>query len=217
MQSEERKELRENSLIRWMKQLRGGPSRTTIIWFCILGLGLGGWLIYRYVRNSSLQESSARAKKLYLGNANQPDKRAEVLATYAQQNPETNYALLAELGIARLELEDGLGNHLYNASTDKETIENRKKAQAKLESAIKRFQTLQGKFEDNPLLAQQCLLLAAKANEGLGQFDKANELYRAIGSRFPTSATKKIAEERLAFNEKNKEELAKLMKAINPN
>ena len=175
MKAEERKELQTNSLVRFFGRIKdnfkGTPSRrATVIWGIIL-LALVVFIAWKFIANANARRNSERWTKL--NTATDADQLKELIA----QNKGTMAAHAARLQVARGELEDGLTALYTDPSLAKE----------KLDSAAESFEDLAKQFKAVPVLVQDCLFSAGLAQEGLGNFDRARELYDDLRGRFKDS------------------------------
>jgi hypothetical protein len=179
MKAQHRKELQTNALAdrlgRLLQSAKEGPSRTTVvIWSLALlaaAVFLGWWGYDRYAK----KENSAENRELE--DATTREQYQEI----ANKHPNTPAGRMALIQFARLSLRDGL-EHLYAGLPD-----DRAAAKKKIEEARDAYDKLAKECKDTPLLAQECLMGAAKARESLGDFDGALNSYRQLANDYKDS------------------------------
>jgi tetratricopeptide (TPR) repeat protein len=197
MKAEQRKELQTNWLAdhlgRWLQTLSSGPSTgSTIVWgvlILVLGGGAAWWYLYAV---PAAQRNAALWTKL--DNTSSLDG----LDTIIKENPTTPQARIAEFLKARTLLRVGLEK--LAAAADKDRTE----ARNKVEEAATLYASLAKRPLDSPLLTQEALLGAARANESLGNIEEALAFYDQLRTRFKDSPFGKEAAatyEKLKANE----------------
>jgi hypothetical protein len=119
--------------------------------------------------------------------------REELLQKFIDANRGTTAARTARFEEARYRLEFGVKN-LGNKGQYPYAVENLKKARTK-------YDELAAESRDTPVLVQEAMMGAAKAEEALaassdGSIEKAVELYERLAKATPSSFQTKAAEER---------------------
>jgi hypothetical protein len=188
MKAQHRKELQTNALAdrlgRILQSAKTGPSRTAVvIWSLVLLAAaiLLGWFGYDHYTK---KENSAENRELE--EASTRDKYKEI----ADAHPNTPAGRIARIMYARLSLRDGL-DHLYAGLPD-----DRAAAKKNIEEARDTYDRLAKDCKDSPLLAQECLMGAAKARESLGEFNEALANYQQLAREHTDSYLGKEAESR---------------------
>jgi hypothetical protein len=207
MKAEHRRELQTNVLAERMGQLaqsfKEGPSRGTIIVVSVLVVVVLLFYAWRYISQSSEETEAARWYEW--DSINSP---AQLKAFV--DNKEAQGSLqgkLARFQQARRDLSDGLAR-LGVTRTD---------ALASIKRAAETYGKLADECDDHPLLQQEALLGAAKANEALNEIDKARTLYKRLADKFPSTAMGKSAQKQLARLDKSStdKDLEQLSKELN--
>ncbi len=204
MKTEHRKELETNVLAdrlgRFLEGVKEGPSRTTWLILGVAALAVILILVWRYATQSAEATSAARWARLdSLANANELEdfiKNAD--------NKGTPQLRTARFEMARLALADGLrefGKPL-----------RRTNAISQLKQAAELYEKLADESSDIPLLQEEALLGAARANESRGDLTKAKTYYERLVKEHGKSFLAKEAEANLARinNESNTEDLKAL-------
>jgi hypothetical protein len=188
MKAQHRKELQTNALAdrlgRFLQTAKAGPSRTVVvIWSLILlaAAVLLGWFGYDHYAK---KENSAETRELE--NASTRDDYKSI----ADAHPNTPAGRIARIQFARLSLREGI-DHLYAGMPD-----DRAAAKKKIEEARDYYDKLAKDCKDTPLLAQECLMGAAKARECLGDFNGALANYEQLAREHKDSFLGKEAETR---------------------
>jgi tetratricopeptide (TPR) repeat protein len=198
MKAEHRKELMTNTLANRLGEavqtMKEGPSRGTIFVLAAVGVIVILALVWRYLATSGEESDSAQWLKW--------DSLAtpEQLKAFVENKEIEGQAQgrLARLEEARRSLHEGL-RQLGNAGT-------RKKALEELKGAAGLYDKLAQECADKPLLHQQVLMGAAKANESLGEVEQARKYYQQLQDKYGKSVFGQEAAEqiqRLDAAEKN--------------
>jgi tetratricopeptide (TPR) repeat protein len=206
MKAEHRKELQTNVLAdRLGKAIQGikeGPSRGTMLFVGVVALA--GLLIFIWWYFWSTSQAADSARWAAWDGLTTP----AALDSFAQnkENQGTTQGRVARFQIARLSLLAGL----------RELGSSRAAALENIRKAARIYEELAGESSDSPLLLQEALLGAGKANEGLGEVDKAKGYYKKLADTHPDSPFGKDARaqlERLEKDAKDVQELANEPKA----
>ena len=199
MKAEHRKELMTNTLANRLgeavQSMKEGPSRGSLFVLAAIGLIVILALVWHYLASSGEESDSARWLKW--------DSVAtpEQLKAFVESNKGADgqaQGRLARLEEARRSLHEGL-RQLGNAGT-------RKKALDELKEAAGLYEKLAEECADKPLLHQQALMGAAKANEGRGEAEQARKYYQQLHDKYGNSVFGQEAAEqiqRLDAAEKN--------------
>ena len=213
MKAEHRKELQTNYLAdrmgRLMQGMKAGPQNTgsMVIWV-LVALTIGTVVVW-YIAGMNSNRSP-----LWVRFEQDSDRHdLEGLMQLANANPGTLPARAARLQRARISLEEGLAS-LYGIQ--------REAAVSQVEQARQLYADLAQECTDDPILAPQALMGAAKAeealagipkaddaSESLGSLDKALEYYRRLTKNYPNSFLAKAAQERVDSLEKNRDDADK--------
>ena len=213
MKAEHRKELQTNYLAdrmgRLMQGMKAGPQNTgsMVIWV-LVALTIGTVVVW-YIAGMNSNRSP-----LWVRFEQDSDRHdLEGLMQLANANPGTLPARAARLQRARISLEEGLAS-LYGIQ--------REAAVSQVKQARQLYADLAQECTDDPILAPQALMGAAKAeealagipktddaNESLGSLDKALEYYRRLTKNYPNSFLAKAAQERVDSLEKNRDDADK--------
>jgi tetratricopeptide (TPR) repeat protein len=184
MKAEHRKELQTNALAdavgKLIKGARSRPNATTVTFWVFLILAVGLFFGWRWW--SSHSERTRSALWLRLDEA----ANLEAVAAVARDGQGTPPGRMARYQQARVLLRQGL-SELCSYSATREEREKNPPPLDKLEQARDLYNQLHKDARDNPLLAQEALMGAAKAEEALGDFDAAREKYQALANDFPDS------------------------------
>jgi tetratricopeptide (TPR) repeat protein len=206
MKAEHRKELQTNVLAdhlgKAIQGIKEGPSRGTMLFVGVVALAGLLIFIWWYFWSSSQAAESARWAA-WDGLAT-----PAALDSFAQNkdNQGTTQGRLARFQIARLSLLSGLRD-LGPARA--QSLENIRKA-------AQTYEALANESSDTPLLLDEALLGAGKANEALGEVEKAKGYYKKLADSRPNSPFGKDARaqlERLEKDAKEAQELAQEPKA----
>jgi hypothetical protein len=205
MKAEERKALATNDLAKGLETVADSvvhPPKTALYW----GLGLGAIaivaLLFVFFVWSSNAASSARW--ISLDDSTFPEQLALLGADASLK--DTAQGRLLEFKEARLALADGMRTLGLNRAG---AVKSLKSAADKYESLLKSV----GKI---PLLHQEALAGAARANEALGEIDKARKLYSQLADGYKNTALGNDAKKQLARLEANATELKDLVKEFAP-
>ena len=210
MKAEHRKELQTNYLAdrmgRLMQGMKAGPQNTgsMVIWV-LVALTIGTVVVW-YIAGMNSNRSP-----LWVRFEQDSDRHdLEGLMQLANANPGTLPARAARLQRARISLEEGLAS-LYGIQ--------REAAVSQVEQARQLYADLAQECTDDPILAPQALMGAAKAEEALAGIpktddaseclDKALEYYRRLTKNYPNSFLAKAAQERVDSLEKNRDDADK--------
>jgi hypothetical protein len=189
MKAEHRKELMTNTLAHRLgeavQSMKEGPSRGTILVLVAIGLIVVLVFLWRYFADSAEESDSARW--LRWDSLSSPGQlKAFVEDKDAQGHMQGRLARIEE---ARRALYDGL-RELGGTGTRKDALEDIKRA-AEL------YGGMVNECADKPLLHQQVLMGAAKANETLGSLDEARNYYRQLTQKYGDTVLGKEAAEQL--------------------
>ena len=210
MKAEHRKELQTNYLAdrmgRLMQGMKAGPQNTgsMVIWV-LVALTIGTVVVW-YIAGMNSNRSP-----LWVRFEQDSDRHdLEGLMQLANANPGTLPARAARLQRARISLEEGLAS-LYGIQ--------REAAVSQVKQARQLYADLAQECTDDPILAPQTLMGAAKAEEALAGIpktddaseclDKALEYYRRLTKNYPNSFLAKAAQERVDSLEKNRDDADK--------
>jgi tetratricopeptide (TPR) repeat protein len=205
MKAEHRHELKTNALAdtlgRALHGIKTGPSRHSmligIVAVVVAVIAVTGFFIWKGQREarSALWEKFD-ATEGTLDNANNGDEVQAALNKFkdlADQNPRTVPGGAAQFDRARVLLRQGL-ERLYSADRDKALadVKEARDIYAKLaaESFIK---------DAHPLLGEEAMMAVAKADESLGELEKARDGYKNVVKTYPKGVLTKAAEERAKY------------------
>jgi len=139
------------------------------------------------------------------------DLELQRLEEFAKQNAGYTQGRMARFQMARLTLFEGL--------RDLGRQETRERALKSLEKAVETYDKLCKDARDIPLLHQEALLNSAKANESLGNIDKAMDKYNLMQTSYPETALGKLGKrewQRLDKDAKTTEKLAEDLTKVTP-
>ena len=199
MKAEHRKELETNVLANSMGKLveavRTGPKGSLRIGI-VAALVLGALVLGYYLYQSSYTDTSKLWTQL---DAAKDPKDLEELA---KDNAGTLPARTARFEVARIFLAEGVQNL--------GSFDQHESALDKLEKARTLYEELGNEARDMPLLAQEAMMGAAKAEESLcgsaqadspteprGTLDRALELYQKLADAQPETFQTKAAREKV--------------------
>ncbi len=189
MKAEHRKELMTNTLANRLGEavhtIKEGPSRGTILVLVVVGLIVILILLWRYFASSAEEADSARWLK-WDSLASPSQLKTFVDDKEAQDHIQGRLARIEE---ARRALNDGL--------RDLGGTGSRKDALSEIRRAAELYSGLVNECSDKPLLHQQVLMGAAKANESLGSTEEARNYYNQLAQKYPDSVQGKEAAEQL--------------------
>jgi tetratricopeptide (TPR) repeat protein len=204
MRAEHRKELQTNILAdrmgRLVQGMKSGPqANSAAVWF--LGLLALGTLVAWYYTGKTQAGRSALWVELD-GNTN-----VRQLVNLADTEAGTFPGRMARFQAARLLLQQGLQG-LYS--------ENRTQELKNIQEAGKSFEALAAECDDDPLLAQDALLGAAKAEETRGHFDRALDFYvKAVQRNLQVLGKRSSPDNALAsYNDVLKESLQRVRQRL---
>jgi tetratricopeptide (TPR) repeat protein len=198
MKAEHRKELQTNALAdrlgKWLQELRAGPTTNALIFWGFLILAVG--IVVGLVWYANSANSARSALWVSLDSANSITDLDKLI----KDHPGTTPARIAEFEKARALMREGLEYLL--AISDKQ----REEAVDKIKEAGELYEKLANEMTDNPPLTQEALFGAGKAQESLGEIDKAIEFYKdKLAAKYPDSPLGKEAAKQAESLEKNRE------------
>jgi hypothetical protein len=213
MKAEHRKELQTNYLAdrmgRLMQGMKAGPqsSGSVVVWV-LASLTIGTAVVW-YLAGANSNRSPLWVQ--FEEESAQHD--LEGLVKLANANPGTLPARAARFQRARISLQEGLAG-LYSSQ--------REAAVSQVKQARQLYADLAQECTDDPILAPQALMGAAKAEEALtgipkaddsaeslGTVDKALEYYHRLAKDYPNSFLAKAAQERIDKLEKSRDDADK--------
>jgi tetratricopeptide (TPR) repeat protein len=200
MKAEHRKELQTNVLAdRLGKAIQGikeGPSRGTML--LVGAAALVGLLAFVWWYFWSTSQAADSARWAQWDGLTTP----AALESFAQnkENQGTPQGRVARFQLARLSLQTGL----------RELGSARAAALENLHKAAQRYEELANETTDSPLLLQEALLGAGKANESLGDVEKAKRFYQKLANDHPNTPFAKDARAQLERLEKDGKDLQDL-------
>jgi tetratricopeptide (TPR) repeat protein len=215
MKAEHRKELQTNFLAdrmgRLLEGMKAGPKSSTSMVAWVLVILTIGTIAVWYAAGMYSNRSPLWVRFEQQSAQHNP----EALASLANLNPGTLPARAARIQEARILLQEGLAS-LYSNQRDS--------AVKQVKEARKLFDNLSQECVDDPVLAPQALMGAAKAEEALvgipanndpaegeGHLDSALEYYQKLTKKYPKSFLAKTAQERIdqLTGDKNRPEAEK--------
>jgi hypothetical protein len=204
MKAEHRKELQTNALAdRLGKAIQGikeGPSRGTVLFIGVIAAAILLYGAFRYFANSSEAANSARWLLL-----DEISSTAQLDSFVKEKDvQDTMPGRVGRFQLARTNLLEGIRKLGFSRSSGIDAIQE----------AATLYEKLIDESSKVPLLQQQALMGAAKANEALGDLDKARGFYQKLAQSHKDSVLGKEAEEqltRLGAETANKD-LAELVK-----
>jgi tetratricopeptide (TPR) repeat protein len=206
MKAEHRKELQTNVLAdnlgKALQGIKEGPSRGTLIFVGVVALAGLLIFIWWYFWSASQATDSAR------WTAWDGLTTTAALDGFAQNkdNQGTTQGRVARFQIARVSLLSGI----------RELGSSRAQALENIRKAAQAYEALANETSDLPLMQEEALLGAGKANEALGEVEKAKGFYKKLADAHPNSPFGKDARaqlERLEKDAKDVQELAQQPKA----
>jgi tetratricopeptide (TPR) repeat protein len=205
MKAEHRHELKTNALAdtlnRALHGLKAGPSRHSlligVVAVVVIVVGVTGYFIWAGQREgrSALWEKFDGVEGT-LDTASSPDELQSALGKFkelADQNPRTLPGAAAKFDRARVLLYRGL-ERLYSPERDAALADLREARQLYGELADDAFIR-----DAHPLLGEEAMMGAAKANEALGDLDKALDGYKNVVKTYPKGAFHEQADKRAAY------------------
>jgi tetratricopeptide (TPR) repeat protein len=202
MKAEHRKELQTNVLAdhlgKAIQGIKEGPSRGTMIFVGVVALA--GLLIFVWWYFWSSSQAADSARWTAWDGLTTP----AALDSFAQHkdNQGTTQGRVARFQIARLSLLSGLRD-LGSTAGRAAALENVRKA-------AQTYEALANESSDLPLLHGEALLGAGKANEALGEVEKAKGFYKKLADAHPDSPFGKDARAQLERLEKDAKEVQDL-------
>jgi outer membrane protein assembly factor BamD (BamD/ComL family) len=201
MKAEDRKELKQNTLVATLEKvgsgLKEGPSRRTVVIFGIIFLVVVLYIVWRMVSGASESRNSKRWEELYAAS---DLKDLDNLLSDANKNTVQGRA--ARLQEARADLQSGMAT-IYSKGEYDDAVKQLKKA-------ADSFEKLARDFKSTPILVQECLFGAAQAREAIGEVSEAITLYADLARRYPDSNLGKQADTLASSLDKKKAELEKI-------
>lgn len=200
MKAEHRKELQTNVLAdhlgKAIQGIKDGPSRGTMIFVGVVALA--GLLIFVWWYFWSTSQAADSARWTTWDGLTTP----AALDSFAQNkdNQNTTQGRVARFQIARLSLRAGL----------RELGSARAAALENIRKAAQTYEALANESSELPLLQQEALLGAGKANEALGEVEKAKGYYKKLADSHPDSPFGKDARAQLERLEKDGKEVQEL-------
>jgi hypothetical protein len=183
MKAEHRKELETNKLADKIggiiQSFKEGPSRNATIYGSLVVVAVVLFVVYRWVAENAKATDSGRWLRLLQASSR------DDLNSLLKETADTEQGRLDRIQSARLDYEYG--------QTNLGSVVTRAKAVESLRHAAESYEKLAGETAATPLLAQECLLNAAKAREGLGELDQAKRLYERLARDYPQSLKGKDA------------------------
>jgi tetratricopeptide (TPR) repeat protein len=153
-------------------------------------------------------EEAVKLNKEYPGKPQDWQFRLYKLNKFEEEHPGTPQARLARFQRARLLMED---TQVIGALLLEEQRNTTLKAIAQARDL---YEQLIAESSDRPDLAQEAIYNAAKANEILGEFDRAKELYQRLLKEFPSGMDAASAEKALkrieSYTQEQKDQLKQL-------
>jgi hypothetical protein len=204
MKAEHRKELQTNVLADRLGRMyetvkSGSSSNSGLIWAVIAVVAVGSVIAWKYYDSKTSKTRSALWTKLDGAVSNADIKDLDQIAS---DNRGTLPARVARFQVARLLLQQGMDN-LGSESRRADALE-------KIEQARAAYLELIPLSSDAPVLAQEAMMGAAKAEETLmgvpkadnpseyrGTLERAIELYQQLAKAYPESFQGKAAEKRV--------------------
>jgi hypothetical protein len=219
MKADQRKQLEKNELVdrltHWWKGT--GEARTSQTFWVALGAIVLVAVLYfawRYYSDTTQKNRAAVWKQI------EEATTADELQTIAEANRGTTVGRAAKAQLARLTLNQGLGN----LPTDVK----RSKAIGDVERARELYRELTTESKGDALLQRESMLASAKAEEALvgipksdapsesrGSLDKALELYEQTAQQFAESPQGKDAAERAKEIRENKQKIQQFYEDLN--
>lgn len=198
MKAEHRKELVTNTLANRLGEavqtMKEGPSRGTLFVLIAIAVVVILVLVWRYLASSAEEADSTRWFRW--DSLTTPEQlKAFAEDAEVEGHPQGRLARVAE---ARRSLHEGL-RQLGNVGTRKQAMED-------IERAADLYGKLADQCADKPLLHQQVLMGAAKAQESLGDAGQARKYYEMLKDKYKDSVLGRDAVEqiqRLEEAEKN--------------
>jgi hypothetical protein len=200
MKAEHRKELQTNVLAdhlgKAIQGIKEGPSRGTMIFVGVVALA--GLLIFIWWYFWSASQAADSARWTAWDGLTTP----AALDGFAQNkdNQGTTPGRVARFQIARISLLSGM----------RELGSSRAAALENIRKAARTYEELANESSDAPLFVQEALLGAGKANEALGEVDKAKGFYQKLADAHPDSPFGKDARAQLARLEKDARDVQEL-------
>ena len=234
MKAEHRKELVTNSLSNYLGNVflhaKEGPSQKTLLYGGLVVVVIALVALFIWYSNRSKdtdavrweqwndltqattfdisKEEEAKLNKEYLGKPPEWQYRLYKLNKFEEQHAGTPQARLARFQKARLLLED---TQVIGALVLEEQRSTTLKCIAQARDL---YEKLMDESSDRPDLTQEAILNAAKANEDLGDFDKAKSLYERLLKDFPTGVDAPNADKALkriaGYTQQEKDQLKQL-------
>jgi len=211
MKAEERKELKQNTLVATVEKvghaLKQGPSRRSVVVVGILLLLVLLYAVWQIATNISEGRNSKR--NLELLTAGSPEDLKQLI----DKQGDTIQGRAARLQLARQNLIDGLGEGDRDSGEDRRGILSDYKSGAELlRRAAESFEKLAKEYKATPVLVQECYYGAGQAREALGELDEAVRLYEEVGKASPKNDPGPLAEQAAKAAQRVKDRKAELDK-----
>jgi tetratricopeptide (TPR) repeat protein len=206
MKAEHRHELKTNALAETLNRalhgLKAGPSRHSlligVVAVVVAVVVVTGFFIWKGQKEgrSALWEKYGVAQGT-LDNAGTDDLPGALtkFKELSDQNPHTLPGAAANFDRARVLLRRGLERQY---STERDAALSDIKEARKLYADLAADSFIR---DSHPLLAEEAMLGVAKADESLGDLDKALEGYRNVAKTFPKGAHHEAADQRAKYLE----------------
>ena len=209
MKAEHRKELHTNlladRLTKLAKNLKSGPSSSSLAIWIGIGLLVLTYIVWRVYSRSATETRAALWSSMNAALQDDAGLQGK-LSELAKDNPRTIPGRVARLQLARRHLQDGVRQLPVEPF--------RKEAVAKLIQARDEFAQLASETAGDSLLGAEALMGQARAEEALasvpnpddaskplGDLDKAQKAYEQVVAKYRDSAEVAIAKERLKIYE----------------
>jgi len=205
MKAEEREALATNELAKGLETVAETvvhPPKTALYWG--LGLGVLAIIVLLILFFQWSAQAAASSRWVALSDATFPEQLALLEAEGLLK--DTAQERLLEFKEARLALAEGM--RMLGL--------NRTGALKSLKSAAEKYETLLKSAGKIPLLHQEALAGAARANEALGELDKAKKLYAQLADSYKNTALGDDAKKQLARLENDAPLIKELLKELAP-
>ncbi|MFQ3650109.1 MAG: hypothetical protein SNJ75_07240 [Gemmataceae bacterium] len=206
MKAEEREALATNELAKGLETVAETvthPPKTALYWG--LGLGVVAIVVLLFLFFLWSANAASSARWVALSEAAFPEQLALLDAEGTLK--DTAQGRLLEFKEARLALAEGM--RMLGI--------NRNNAGKSLQRAVEKYESLMKSAGKIPLLHQEALAGAARANEALGELDKAKKLYAQLADSYKNTALGEDAKKQLARLERDAAQINELKKELSPN
>jgi tetratricopeptide (TPR) repeat protein len=202
MKAEHRHELKTNALAdtmgRALQALKTGPSRhslliliVVVVAAALIGTGYFIWKQHRETQSDLWAQVDDAERRLdHATDAKDVEDALKNMKDIADKNAGTPQARALQADRARALFHRGL-ERLYSLDRD-QAIKN-------IEDAREAYRGLAADKDADPVLVQEAMMGVAKADESLGNLDKALEGYKSLAGKYPNSALGKAAKERADY------------------